>query len=578
MGNEAVLPEISSDDFVRRITLRPGQLMWFLGAGASVSAGIPSAGDMIWRFKQNLYVTQRKASPQSVADLSNPAVRTLLDSHIAGSEGMPPPGSPDEYAALFEAAYPVERDRTTFIQGMISGAKLTYGYLALAALLKAGHIQLVWTTNFDGMTEDACARTFGTTTALGVVALDAPELAGQLIAAQRWPIAVKLHGDFLSRRLKNTVDELRQQDASLRQQLVDASRRSGLVLAGYSGRDDSIMDSLEAALDHPSPFPSGLFWLHRGEDPPLERVTQLIARATNAAVECALVRIESFDEIMRDLVRALPALDTTALEALAAERSRVSGAPEPSGKGGWPLIRLNAIEVNSIPANCRKVVCKIEGFAEVRAAVAKANARLIVTRTRAGVLGFGSDAEFRRAFDPFGITAFDLATFETKRLRYDSGERGLLRDALVEALCAAKGLRATRRRSEDLLVPADPSADDWKPLKAITRQIAGTLRDHPEISWQEGVAVRLDWADDRLWLLLDSRIIFDGLTPETKAIAADFGRERTVKRYNRELDALIGFWASRLAGENLPALGIGDGIDGRFSTDKSTAFSKRVQA
>jgi hypothetical protein len=137
--------------------------MLFLGAGASVSAGIPSAWDMIWQFKQTLFVAQRKVSPQSVADLANPAVRALLDSHITGSERLPRPSSADEYAALFEATYPAERDRTTFIQGMISGSKMAYGHLAVAALLKAGHAQLIWTTNFDYLMEDACAKTYGTT-------------------------------------------------------------------------------------------------------------------------------------------------------------------------------------------------------------------------------------------------------------------------------------------------------------------------------------------------------------------------------------------------------------------------------
>lgn len=455
----------------------------------------------------------------------------------------------------------------------LGGAKLTYGHLALAAILKAGHAQLVWTTNFDHLIEDACARTYGTTGALSVVALDAPELAGQLIGAQKWPIAVKLHGDFRSRRLKNTTDELRQQDAALRQQLVDACRRSGLVVAGYSGRDDSVMDALEAAFDQPGGYPGGLFWLHRGDGPPLERVRRLLQRAGEAGVECGLMRIESFDEILRDLVRLLSALDTS---ALAAGRSRVSGAPEPSGKRGWPLIRLNALAV-TIPANCRKLVCTIDGIAAVRAAVAEANARLIVTRTQAGVLGFGSDAEFRRTFDPFGIAAFDLATFEHRRLRYESGERGLLRNALVEALCAAKNIRAIRRRNADLLVPVDPADNVWNGLRAITRQATGTVPKHPDLRWHEGVGVRLDWADDRLWLLLDPKIVFEGVTDQTKAITADFARERTVKRYNRDLDRLIDFWAKHLAGEALPALSIGDGIDALFAVGKNTAFSKLVQ-
>lgn len=568
--------ELSSDDFARRFALRPGQLMWLLGAGASVSAGIPSAWDMIWQFKQTLFVAQRKASPQSVADIGNPTIRALLDSHIASSKKLPSPGSPDEYASLFEATYPVERDRTTFIQAMISGAKLAYGHLALAALLKASHAQLIWTTNFDHLIEDACARTYGTTGALSTVALDAPELAGQLIGAQKWPIAVKLHGDFRSRRLKNTTDELRQQDAVLRQQFVDACRRSGIVVAGYSGRDDSVMDALEAALDQPGSYPGGLFWLHRGDRPPLDRVSRLLQRAGDAGVECGLVRIESFDEMLRDLVRLVPALDTSALDALATGRSRVSGASEPSGKRGWPLIRLNALAV-TIPANCRKLVCAIEGVAAARAAVAEASARLIVTRTRAGVLGFGSDAEFRRVFEPFGITAFDLATFEHRRLRYESGERGLLRNALVEALCAAKNVRAIRRRNADMLLPVDPSNGAWDGLRAITHQTSGTVPKHPDLRWHEGVAVRLDWADDRLWLLLDPKIVFEGVADETKVITADFARERTVKRYNRDLDRLIDFWAKHLAGEALPALSIGDGIDARFTVGRQTAFSKLLQ-
>lgn len=32
--------------------MRGGLLMWLLGAGASASAGVPTAWDMIWEFKQ----------------------------------------------------------------------------------------------------------------------------------------------------------------------------------------------------------------------------------------------------------------------------------------------------------------------------------------------------------------------------------------------------------------------------------------------------------------------------------------------------------------------------------------------
>ena len=552
--------------------------MWFLGAGVSVSAGIPTAEQMIWQFKQQLYVAQRKAERESIADLTNPAIRALLNSHIEGSDNMPKSGSPAEYAALFEATYPSEKDRATFIQGMIDGARPVYGHLSLATLLKAGHSHLVWTTNFDHLLEDACAKVFDTTSALSAVALDAPALAQELISGQKWPIEIKLHGDFRSRNLKNTADELRQQDASLRRQLVDACRRFGLVVAGYSGRDDSIMDSLENALEEGGAFPSGLFWLHRGDWAPYERVSQLIGRATETGVEAALVRIENFDEIMRDQLRQLDGLDTSALEALPRERRRISAAPQPAGKAGWPVVRLNGIEVTSTPKNCRKVVCDIGGFSEIREAIEAAGADLLFTRVRAGILGFGSDDAFRLAFEKFDISEFDLSTIETKRLRFDSGERGLLLEALVRALCREKGLRSIRRRGYYTLLVDEPNGEQWADLRQIVGRIEGSLAGHDEITWHEAVSVRLEWADERLWLLIDPQIAFEGTTEETKAISADFARERTFQRYNQQLDKLIDFWATCFAGDRLAAFGIGDGIDASFSLTKQTAFSRRAQA
>src|SRR5687768_9632914 len=67
LSESSELPVIEPDDFARRFSLRAPKLMWFLGAGASAAAGIPTAGDMIWEFKQRLYITQRAPSPSSVA-------------------------------------------------------------------------------------------------------------------------------------------------------------------------------------------------------------------------------------------------------------------------------------------------------------------------------------------------------------------------------------------------------------------------------------------------------------------------------------------------------------------------------
>jgi len=580
MNVEANLSCIGADDFARRFSLRARNLMWLLGAGASAAAGIPTAGDMVWEFKQQLFISQRRISPQAVADLSSAAVRAQLRAHIESSEHLPAAGSPDEYAALFEAVYPAEADRRTYLDAKMAGAKPSYGHLAIATLMRAGLTRLVWTTNFDPLVADACAKIYDATGPLTTVALDAPDLAAQCIGEARWPVEVKLHGDFRSRRLKNTDDELRHQDARLRQLFVDSCRRYGLVVVGYSGRDHSVMDAVEEALEYPGAFPAGLFWLHRGDQPPLSRVVQLLGRASEAAVEVALVGVENFDEALRDLMRLVKGVDTRALDAFAAERRRWTSAPRPGGSASWPVVRLNALPVVQTPTVCRRVACQIGGYAEAREAVELAGVDVLVARTRTGVLAFGADADVRAAFEPHSITDFDLHTIDIKRLRYDSGERGLLRDALTRAIARQRGLDVIRRRTTDLLAPLDPHDAWWAPLRKLVGPLSGTVTDHPELRWREGIGTRMDWADDRLWLLVEPRAVFDGINDHNRGAAADFARERVVKRYNRPLNELIGFWAALLAGDGgeLRALAVGDGVDAVFRLSSDTGFSRRARA
>jgi hypothetical protein len=111
-------------------------------------------------FKQQLYVSQRRVSPKSVSDLSNPAVRCQLQSYIDASGWFPALGAPDEYAALFEAVWPSEVDRRTYIESKLTGAKPSYGHLALATLMRADFTKLIWTTNFDSLVADACAKVY----------------------------------------------------------------------------------------------------------------------------------------------------------------------------------------------------------------------------------------------------------------------------------------------------------------------------------------------------------------------------------------------------------------------------------
>lgn len=578
MNTKPPLPQINSDDFARRFSMRSPNLMWLLGAGASASAGLPTAADMIWQFKQELFVSQRKVSRQSVADLSNSAIQAQLQTYIDSFEQLPSAGDPDEYAALFEEVYPSEADRRVYIESKVAGAKPSYGHLALATLMQAKRTRLVWTTNFDTMVADACAKVYGTTGSLMSVALDAPELGEQAIREEQWPLEVKLHGDFHSRRLKNTTEELRHQDARLRNILIDSCSRFGLVVAGYSGRDDSVMDALDEATQRPSAFPAGLFWLHHGEDQPLPRVRELLAKVDEKGIEVGVVSIDNFDEVLRDLIRQIDDIDTTTLDAFSSERRHWRAVPRPTGKRGWPVVRFNAVPVTGVPSVCRRVVCDIGGTAEVRKAIEHAGVNVIAARSQVGVLAFGTDTDVRTAFEPYGITDFDLHTFETRRQRYESSERGLLREALTRAIAHQRGLQVVQRGRADLLAPTDPESSTWTQLRKLVGTLTGTIAGSPEVHWREGIGIRLDWANDRLWLLIEPRTVFDGITQENKMISADFGRERSVKRYNRQLNDLIGFWSRHLGQpqDDLRALDISGGIDAVYRLSPITGFSKRV--
>ena len=122
------------DEFLPLHALRAPNIAWFLGAGASAAAGIPTALDMVLDFKRTLYCAAQRVPVETVADLGDSTVRARLQRHFDDSGGFPPSGSDAEYAQFFEAAYPDEADRRRYIETHLSGGSPSYGHYALAAV------------------------------------------------------------------------------------------------------------------------------------------------------------------------------------------------------------------------------------------------------------------------------------------------------------------------------------------------------------------------------------------------------------------------------------------------------------
>ena len=582
---EAAGPPMELPTFLRLFQLRKAQIMWFLGAGASRAAGIKTAGDMIWEFKQKLYCSEKRVPLSIIADPGDPVVQRKMQIHFDAQSGFPAFGAEDEYSAYFDTTYPSPKDRRAYIDSQVQLGKPSYGHFALALLMREGFCHAVWTTNFDHTIEDAAFKILGSSGKMVVADLGEPRKLIQAWAEARWPIYGKLHGDYQSEKLKNTGGELRKQDEDMRRGLVDACRGKGLAVVGYSGRDASVMAALTEAIDGGRGFPSGLFWFKRSGEIPYPAVTELISTARSAGLEAHLIEVETFDELLSDLVRFLPETAQAAQSIQDAARPRLTKATFRVARATTPAIRTNALPVISYPAACRLVACDIGGWEEIQTAITTSGTDILAQRCRLGVLAFGRDTDVKRTFEPYKITTFDTHAIRADRLARPSGERNLIAEALFRAIDRRPGLRVERRGLSVLVFPdleiVKSSTFHVNGTKAVD-MLAGTLRSG--IRWTEACSLRIDYRLDRLWLLIDPLVRRSGLTedtpPEAIEQSLEFVRQRLAKRHNKQANAMIDGWSKLIAGDakslRLRTFEISDGYDGDFEIMRVSGFSGRA--
>jgi hypothetical protein len=574
---------LKSEQFFITFGVRAPNLMWLIGAGGSASAGIPTAYHLIWQFKRRLYCASERVSLKSCGDLSNSAIKQRLQRHFDRTERFPKPDAPEEYAAYFEAAYPDAGDRRTIIEQYVRDATPSFGHSVLATLLSISKSRIVWTTNFDKLIEDATVKALGSTSRLVVASLDNAEVAIQSINTERWPIVGKLHGDFQSRKLKNTTEELKTQDAELRRAFVESCRRFGLVVVGYSGRDESVMQALTDALDSGNGFPAGLFWFHRPDSSVLPSVQELIEKAQKLGVQAELIEVYTFDELMGDIIKQLDDVSPELFASLQQSRPRISDVPLRSPGSSWPVIRTNALPVSHWPNVCRKMVCDIGGTKAVRETLTTARANAIATRSQVGVLAFGADSEIRRALSSFQILEEGFHSIELRRLYRDTAELGLIRDAFAIAVERTRPLIAQKRyRNSAHLFTVDDgrlTSAERESLTTCTGQLSGTV-PNTSLQWSEAVLMKLEYRLGRLWCLIEPVIHVPGdRTAAEREEATSFVRERSASRYNQQWNSLLEAWSSVLAGSamevKLQAYGPIEGADASFTIGRTTAFSRR---
>src|SRR6266404_3279484 len=147
---------MTEQDFLKHYIQNARYLMWFLGAGTSRSAGLPTANDITWDLKLRYYCAQENQDIQA-HDINNKAIKAKIQSFLDGRK-FPALGSPEEYSFYFGLVFGDDRAaQQKYIVEALASSKvsLAVGHRALGALLAAGHARIAFTTNFDEVIENA---------------------------------------------------------------------------------------------------------------------------------------------------------------------------------------------------------------------------------------------------------------------------------------------------------------------------------------------------------------------------------------------------------------------------------------
>jgi SIR2-like domain len=568
---------------------RPQNFAWFLGAGASRSAGLPTATDILWDLKRR-YFCQQENEDISRQDVQLEAVRSRIQSYMA-SKGFPAEWAPEEYSTYFEKIFGDDRERQRrYLAGILAEdkASLSVGNRVLGAMLTSGLSRVAFTTNFDSIVEKAVAEVCGNS--LSAHHLEGSRSAAQALNNEEFPFYCKLHGDFRYDSVKNLTADLATQDAELAKALKIAVSRLGFIVAGFSGRDESVMTLFREALDAPNAFPHGFYWTGIKGVPVVPAVEDLLSAARARGVKAGHVAIETFDALMLRVWRNLPGRSPELDRKVRKSQASSVSIPLPGVGAGKPLMRLNALPLTSLPGECQSLSLTCDqDWRALRDKQRKAQGRLILTKADT-VLAWGAEADVREQFKP-GLKAIAPLLIGDRLLTLEDHLylKGFLEEALCAAIIRGKPLLA-RTHGQNAFIIADTYAQDQSAFTALAQitgkvhgqidgLIAPTDEHHPDperVRWAEALRVSLDLRDGKYWLIVDPDIWI--WPSRARRVADEFMDRRRSDRFNKKYDQLLDTWVHLIAGtdERNIQVTVSAFASGSASENPSFAFGTRT--
>ncbi|WP_207536295.1 SIR2 family protein [Desertivirga arenae] len=290
--------ELQFDEFLRSVAISKNDTFaLLLGAGSSISSGISSANDCIWDWKATIYKSNNYSATGWIENFKNPKVQRTIQAWLDNQGGYVEAGSKEEYSFYAKKCFPIEKNRSQYFQALCSNAKPSIGYRTIPLLVKHGMLDSVWTTNFDELVTTSCI--LGGVQSIEI-SLDTVDRINQRTQNRSELPVIKLHGDFKYGELKNTAEELKEQDQTFRQKLIEYLGDKHLIVLGYSGRDLSLMDTLKEAYSKKGG--GMLFWCGYHENSSSE-VTELIHHANQNKRLAYYIPTEGFDNTMVSITK-----------------------------------------------------------------------------------------------------------------------------------------------------------------------------------------------------------------------------------------------------------------------------------
>ena len=287
-----------------RLVGATGNYAFLIGAGTSRPrpSGIPTAGELIDEWRVGCYEFQHPNE-------TDPSEDTVAE-WAKEQENDDSVESGDEYGYWFDRFHPDPAARREYIQELVEDADPTTGHLILASMMshRSGgqQVPLTLTPNFDDLLFDA----------FYLLSEERPQIINhraivpEFQITQDDPAIVKLHGDYLYSNLRNTDEETDRLSESMETVVTETTKEYGLIVVGYSGRDDSIMSALEDA----DISGNRLYWCvrrpreHHDADTVEEKISDRAAKLVRES-DGRVVPIEGFNSLMsrfRQLINDLP--------------------------------------------------------------------------------------------------------------------------------------------------------------------------------------------------------------------------------------------------------------------------------